>query len=225
MKSNTLRIFTVFIFVSLLIFFMNTSGFAEGKFKVNEGFYLGIAVPNHSIGGDFEGNSFLYSASEIDLIPKVQDGYGWGIILGGRFSKGAIELSYLRSTHDISFDGDIIGEATYHIINIDGKYYFLTDKPIQPFLLGGFCFPWLVAENSSFDGSNWGNTTFKGAIGLNLGGGIAAYLNPKVSVSLGLIYRWVSYSQNEGIDGIAADLEESLDGSGVNYNIALTFGF
>jgi len=122
-----------------------------------------------------------------------------GILVGGRFSKIAFELSYLSSTHDVTFLG-AKGEADYNMVNLGFKYFFSADKRFQPNLLFGLCVPRLVVKDGSSDGTVGGDATFNG-FGLNIGSGIAYYFNPRVSISGGVIYRWISYGSAEGVSG------------------------
>lgn len=225
MRFNLLKIMGIWVVISMSMLGMAfTVSAEEKKYYAKKGFYVGVTVPYNTIGGDFDGETALIAPGEVILVPKVESNYGWGILIGGRGPSSAIELSYLRSTHDVTWLG-AKGEADYNMVNLDFKGFFLADKPTQPYLLLGLCFPWLVVKDASADVyGDVGDATFKG-IGLNLGGGLAYYLHPKVSISGGVIYRWISYGSAEGVSGTDRDMEDRLGGSGLNFNVMTTFTF
>jgi hypothetical protein len=211
-----------------LLLFSNSECFAFNGFYAKQGFYLGVTGNYNTIGGDFDGKTVEGSFNEVVAVPKVDDALGVGIVLGYRAQKGAIELSYVRSQHDTTFLGYPLGDATYNTINVDGKYFFNSDQPLQPFLLLGMCFPWLKVKNSSVSSEDFetlqsGDATFYG-IGLNLGTGIAYYLNPRVAITGGITYRLNAYT---GISGevTSGKLDENLFGGGANINFGITYTF
>lgn len=218
-------------FLSVLLIFMFGVTFrvsAEEKFYAKEGFYMGITLPYNTIGGDFEGNSMLIGPDEIILVPKVEGDFGWGIALGGRGKKWAGELSYLRSTHNVTWLG-AQGEAVYNLVTLDFKRYFLVDKSVQPYiLLGWIPSAWLTVKDGSADVfGRVGDATFIEifSAGLDLGGGLAFYLHPRVAINTGILYRLVYFATAEGVIGEPGDIEDSLNASGLSYNVGLTFTF
>src|SRR3990172_2133588 len=194
---------------------------AEQKYYAKDGFYLGLTVPYNTIDGDFDGKTFEVGEEEINIVPDIESNFGLGITLGGRFGKGAFELSYLRSSHDATWLGANF-DVDYNLVNLDGKYYFLADKPMQPYLLLGLCLPWLVVKDGSanVDG-DVDDATYTG-IGLNVGGGIAYYFHPQVSINAGIVYRWIGYRHLSGVSE-SGSLDETLNGSGLNYIVGMTF--
>lgn len=191
-----------------------------------QGTYVAIFAPYNSIGGDFDGQTVLTAPTEMLLVPEVEDDYGWGISVGGRGRKWAGELSYLRSKHDFTWLG-AKGEAVYNQVSFDFRRYFSVDKQLQPyFLIGWIPYAWLVEKDGSASATEVGDATFiAAATGLNVGGGLAFYLNPKISLHGGIIYRWISFGRAEGVEGVSREIEDSLNGSGVNYEIGITFTF
>ena len=214
-----------FIAVCILFFTFGiaSSVTAQENYYAKDGLYIGFNIPFNNIGGDFNGDTFLTDGFQVILIPEVESSSGLGISVGGRFSELAFELNYLSSTHDATFLG-AKGEADYNMVNLDFKYYYSADKRFQPNLLFGLCVPWLVVKDGSSDGVDVGDATFQG-FGLNIGGGIAYYINPRVSISGGVIYRWISYHSAEGVSGGSQQLDDNLDGSGIDFNVGITYTF
>ncbi len=196
--------------------------FAQELYYAKTGFYVGLSLPYNNISGDFNGDTVLVGPSDIIIVPKIEDDYGFGILLGVTSGQGAGELSYLRTTHDASFLGGK-GEVEYNMVNIDGKYYFLAHARVQPYLLLGLSFPWLIIKDGSASSSAVGDATFTG-IGFNLGTGIAYYLHPRVSINAGINYKPLWYTRAEGVVG-EGKLEDAIDGSGFNFNVGMTYIF
>lgn len=232
MRFTWPKILGIWGLVLILLFGMGSAGMgsavsAEEKYYAKQGTYIGLTLPYNAINGNFDGESFLSRQSEIILVPKVESSFGWGILLGGRRQKWAGELSYLRSTHDVTWLG-AKGEATYNIVSLDFKRYFLVDGPVQPyFLLGWIPYAsFVVKDGSASSSGDVGDATFTALLtGLNLGGGLAFYLHPRVSLNGGIIYRLILFGDAEGVEGVTAPIEDPLSGSGLNLNVGIAFTF
>jgi hypothetical protein len=200
--------------------------FGEELYYAKTGIYMGLSLPYNTIGGDFNGDTALVGSSDIILIPSIDDGYGFGISLGITSGQFAGEISYLRTTHDASFQG-AKGDVEYNMVNLEGKYYFLAHKRTQPYLLWDLSFPWLTIVDGSVtlppSPPSVGDATLTG-IGFNLGTGIAYYLHPRVSINAGINYRLVWYTRAEGVVE-EGKLEDSIDGSGFNFNVGIAYIF
>ena len=110
------RIISVIMISVLMIWGFSTSVFAK------EGFYLGAGVPYNTTGGDFEGNTLLIGPSDIIIQPKIDGGFGFGIMAGYGFNPAwALEFSSLASSHDAEFIG-ASGDVKYSVFNIDLRY-------------------------------------------------------------------------------------------------------
>lgn len=198
------------------------------KYYAKEGAaYIEVIRPFNTIEGDFDGETILVGPDEIILVPKVEENNGgWGVLFGGRLNgeKVAIEFSYLRSNHNISFLG-AKGEANYYLVNVDVKRYFLVNTPMQPYLVIGWIpYGRLKVKDGSSTSTSVGDARFAiNSTGLNFGGGLTFYFNPKVSLSGGVIYRWISYRAVEGVREIERGIKGGLDGSGLNYVAGIAF--
>lgn len=206
---------------------------AEEKHYAQEGHYIGIAIPYNTVGGDFDGETLLtlQDSDTIAVLPKIESNYGYGILLGVREARTALEFSYLWSNHKGTFQG-VESEVEYYLFNIDGKYYFLSDKPIQPYLLGGMTCHRLVVKNgkttcdiSCQTGGNYANDAVWQGVGLNLGSGIAFYLHPRWSLSGGIIYRWIEIGYESDVVASDQHTGKKVDISGLNFIISTAFAF
>jgi len=199
---------------------------AQPKRFAKSGFYLGLARPYNSIAGDFTGKNVLHGGGEVIAIPKMTSSFGYGGLLGYRFGHGALEASYLRSTHGAAFL-DVASRAEYHLVNLDARYYLFAGKPVQPFALIGATLNWLIVKNGSATETEVGNATFAGG-GFNAGTGIALHLTRRLSVSGEAVYRYLGYSGENGVKGVSGEWKEisdGLDGSGLGIIAAMRFTF
>jgi hypothetical protein len=215
----------LFALVIIVVFGVVQFAFAEQLLYAKTGIYVGLSLPYNNIEGDFNGDTALVGASDIILVPSIENGFGFGISLGVTSGQFAGEINYLRTTHDGNFQG-AKGDVEYNLVNLDGKYYFLAHKRVQPYLLMGLSFPWLTIVDGSATLSptpSVGDATLNG-IGLNLGTGIAYYLHPRISINAGIIYRPLLYTRAEGVVG-EGELEDTIDGSGFNFSVGIAYIF
>ena len=189
-----------------------------------QGFYLGFGIPYNTIGGDFDGESAFVGASDIIIVPEIDGAFGFGILVGFGFSpEAALELSYLASSHDAKWMGGS-GDVDYSMLNIDFKFSFNSFKPTQPYLLIGLGFHDVVVVDGSVSVSGQiGDATYTGT-GFNIGGGVDQYVNPNVSIGLGLTYRIVEYDEAEGVVG-KGKLDDSLNGDGFGLVLDAAYHF
>lgn len=189
-----------------------------------QGFYIGYAKTKAGIGGDFDGQSYLTDGTEVIAIPKIKDGSGTVIQIGNRERDIAVELNYVRSTHDVTFAG-APSTADFSMWSIDGKSFFMTDSWIQPYMQLGMI---LTANMRMKDGASDGVITtdanYRGIFGLDYGAGVSIYPIPSVALTAGVVYRYMSFYQVRGAgewkryeDGL------SFNGRQVNFGVAYTF--
>jgi opacity protein-like surface antigen len=190
----------------------------------NEGFYLGLGIPYNTIGGDFDGESVFVGASDLIIVPEIDGALGFGILGGYQANNGlAFELSYLASSHDAKWLG-ASGDVDYSVVNLDFKYNFSTDRPTQPYLLLGLGLHEVVVVDGSVSVSGQiGDATYTGT-GFNIGAGVDQYVNPNVSIGLGLTYRIVEYDEAEGVVG-KGKLDDSLNGDGFGLVLDAAYHF
>ena len=191
------------------------------QYYAKEGFTLAVIFPYHTIGGDFDGESVLYSNQDVFSLPTVTGNYGWGVMAGYRFTKGALELTYLTSTHDVMFL-KANGKAHYNVINFDLKFCFQAEKPIQPYCLAGIGIPWLIVNEGHVTVHPGGTTSnaddamFASAIAFNLGGGLYLHLHPAFSLGAEVSYRVIIFGT---VNGITIGKDVTLMGNGLALSV------
>ncbi len=196
-----------------------------------EGPYIVGYVGYQNFGGDFNGDVILTgvdpSYPDLILVPEVDDGIGFGAGLGYRFGEFALEFNYMRTTHDADFPGSTIGDATLNLVNIDVKYFFMTDSPLQPMILVGLAIPWLDVGDGSIviaTGES-GDSNFTG-VGLNLGGGVNYFLTPQVALTAQAGYRFLWFMDVKGASNDRANIRgDYLEGFGFFLMAGVSYTF
>lgn len=198
---------------------------AENNDDALNGTYIGLTFLYNSIGGHFNGEDYFDSGQELLFIPKVKSNYGFGVSVGKRvpFNKNlgmVSELGYYRSTHDYTLLEVEGGEAIFNMLTLKPRLYFSANKAIQPFINGELAWAWLIAKDCSIttiEPIRTGNASFSGLV-LGVGGGIAYYIHPKVSIDAGIIFRFFMCANAKGVLRETHDIETLL---GISPNIIL----
>ena len=198
MRFNKQKIFGLYILIIVFTFFTRSPKIsAEDSFFPKKGFYIGLNLPYNSIEGDFDGDGdVLVGLGEAIFIPDIESNWGSGVLMGIKFNQTALEVSYLKSTHDASFL-DVKTRAVYQMVNIDYKI-FSTGKRWQPYFLVGFCIPWLKVKDfryTPYGESEITDAGFSDGFGFNIGLGHACYFTPRVSLNTETVYRMIKYGK------------------------------
>ncbi len=234
--------------------FFGTSADIDNNNDFNGGWVFTTA-PVPLTGGGF-------TNEEMDFVPAINRNFGFGGMVGHREGPWAMELSYWYSDHTASintFDAlgnltTVTASAVYTTINFDLKRYFLTNLPIQPFIDLGMNFAYLSSHNTSelfaydaadglFDEFNGSDDQTDTGYGLNLGIGAELYLGDGLSLVGGVIQRFTTFQQINGVTKAnltpdQGDLPEpvsgatatsgtnqgSLEGNGLNFYLGMTVG-
>lgn len=168
--------------------------------SAKEGFYIGGEYIFNIIGGDVDG---------------VDNGIGPGLILGYAFTPAfAFQLNFNATGHEA--DGDDAGLGAF-ILGL--KYNFLSDQEFQPFIRAGYGGYALIIETTG------GDTEFTGN-GFDVGVGADYYVNPNLSIGLGVTRRLIRFkevdSPNPLLDG---DLDPELKGDTTSINLNFAWHF
>ena len=110
-------------------------------------------VPSFTFDGEtFDGESAYQriDGEELVFLPKLDKQPMIRGILGYRARQASLELSYERTQHDGTFAGEVPMDATFQAFNVDGRYFFLPTRRVQPHVLFGGSLPFLDIENGSF---------------------------------------------------------------------------
>jgi opacity protein-like surface antigen len=210
----------IFFLIALVTMLVAVSD-AEAK----KGFFLGLGTAYNTIQGDFNGSKGLSNGSDVIIVPDIDNAFGFDIQFGYGFTDAwAIELNLMGSTHS-GTSGGFSGDVDYFSFSINGKYSFATSTSTQPYLLFGISGNSLVIEKGA-------RNTFTGQVddatlsgpGFNAGVGVDQYLSPNVSLNMGLLYRYVDYTDAEGVDN-SGDIDDGLDGSGFSFLLTAVYHF
>ncbi len=212
----------------MIISAASTASALQRRTRISDrGFYLAFYVPFNSVNGDFKDETYLqYSLLQRRIyIPDIDAGAGFGFGGGIKFSQAALEVNYLRTTHDATVN-DVPRDAVLNMANIDLKYHFVPRSTTQPYLMIGLCIPWLEVDDAatSATGDIVSNAKYRG-YGLNVGGGATMHLNDKLAITGGATYRWIGYNHFTGIYGDKVNWDSSFDGSGFSFQLGIVFKF
>ncbi len=209
-----------FLLIAVVMMFLATSQ-AEAK----SGFYMGLGAAYNTIGGDFDGASVLRGVTEEIILPDSNNAVGIDVLAGFGMDYGwAIELNFMSSGHDGTWAGRT-GDVSYNSFSVNGKYSFLSEGSVQPYLLFGLSYNVLLIKNGAID-TFFGqvtDATLSGS-GLNAGVGVDNYLSPNVSLTLGLMYRYVDYTEAEGVHQ-SGTIEDGINGSGLSFLLTTAYHF
>jgi hypothetical protein len=202
----------------------------QGFAKVG-GYVGGTFVPQFTLDGEtFDGLTYYQQVGgdEIAILPKLDKQRMFRGVLGYRGEKAAIEFSYERTNHNGAFGEGGTGKATFQQVNVDSRFFFLTDARIQPYVLVGGGFPWLTIRDGSFlenqPEAGLGDGTFRG-FALNTEVGVTVYPHPQVGIVLGYGYRPIWFYRATGITDTHYDLRPRFQESskGIVFTTLFTF--
>jgi hypothetical protein len=210
-------------FLMLITIFMVC--FITSEAEAKKGFYVGAGAVYNTIQGDFDGTSGLSGGTEVLILPKIDNAFGFNILAGYGITDGwAVELNFMEVEHNGTWQG-LSGNVDYISFSISGKYNFLNDKSTQPYLLFGISNNRLVIKNGATDtlAGLVGDATLTGP-GVQAGGGVDQYLGQHVSVTVGALYRYVDYTAAKGIQN-SGSIDNSLNGSGFSLLFGVAYHF
>jgi opacity protein-like surface antigen len=199
-------------FALLIICIVPAAAWSQDMGPAKVGGYAGGSfVPKFTLDGEsFDGFTYYQEigGDEVAILPKLDRQNMLRGILGYRYERAAIELSYERTSHNGAF-GDGTGKATFQQVNVDARYFFMTRSRVQPYVLVGGGIPWLTIKDGSFledepDGGV-GDGTFNG-FALNTELGVTVYPHPKVGIVLGYGYRPIWFHRVTGLTDTRYDL-------------------
>ncbi len=210
---------SLFSLIAAVITFLGTSH-AEAS-----GLYLGLGAAYNTIGGDLDGAHFLVGGTEEIILPDMNSALGIDLLLGKAVNDAwAIELHFMRSGHRGTWLG-LSGDVTYTSFSFNGKYCFLPERRVRPYLLFGFGYNMLLIKQGAADvfTGEVSDATLAGT-GLNLGAGIDFYLRPKVSLTLGTLYRYLDFTDAKGVHQ-SARIDDGVNGSGFSFLLTTAYHF
>jgi len=210
----------VFLALAAVVLFTATPD-AEAK----KGFYLGLGAVYNTIEGDFSGSAGLEGGTEVIILPALDEAFGFDIRTGyGITDQWAVELNLMSSGHDGTWQG-LTGKASYTSFSINCKYSLPGSDRVKPYLQFGISGNTLIIKKgaSVISTGETADATLSGP-GVNLGGGFDVYLNPRVSLNPGIMYRYVDYTDASGVHR-SGTINERIDGSGISLVLTTAYHF
>lgn len=213
--------------VSLVVTASSVDAAEQEESYVKEGPYVGLSLVQNFMSGDFDDTGFFFIRGSngdpntvIDM-PRVDDGMGFGVVVGWRLPTRSVELGYQRTMHDTSSAFVEFGEndAALNVVDLNVKFDVFAHKKFRPYVLLGAGIPWLTIEDSQVEGTTYHDATYAGVC-LNGGVGVAYYIKPQWAVTGGLLYRhnWFTSVEEMGLPGNL--IEHTI---GVTLGVAYTF--
>ena len=191
----------------LVATFLAVPGSAAAQFSsgkpgfAKEGGYAGMSVlPNFTfdrVTFDGEGIYREIGGDEITILPRLSTQTMLRFILGYRAKKAGLEISYDFTNHNGTFQ-EGSGKATFRSLNIDGRYFFLPDQRVQPYMQIGGSMPTFTVKEGSFLHEAVADAKFSG-YGVNAEGGVVVYPHRQLGISLGYSHRVLSFDKVTGV--------------------------
>lgn len=174
--------------------------FPKGYAK--EGGYVGFSgLPNFTFDGNTFDGETLYKevdGEELAILPRLNKRNMFRGALGYRGRQAAFEVSYERTHHNGTFADEIPVDTTFQAVNVDGRFFFLSEKRVQPHVMVGASIPWLMIKDGSYLEPNLGDARWRG-YGLNTEGGVTVFPHPRLGVSVGYAYRIMWFDRMTGV--------------------------
>jgi hypothetical protein len=199
---------------------------AQESEDVKNGFYLGAMFVHNSMSGDFDETSLMTEEGDEELdndivfVPELDDGTGFGLVLGRRYGKFSMEVGYQRTAHDTSFGPGDEDDAAYNVIDLNVKIDVFAQNKLRPYVLLGGGFPWLTVEDGTLDNSGSLDDSKYYGFCLNAGVGVAYYFDPQWAITGGLIHRWNWFTH---VDNFRIDDDITERALGLMLGVAYTF--
>ena len=166
-----------------------------------EGGYAGMSIlPKFTFDQvTFDGEGFYreIGGDEVTILPRLSTQTMVRVILGYRAKKAGLEISYDFTNHDGTYLGGS-GKATFRSINLDGRYFFLTNQRVQPYMQVGGSMPSFTVKEGSFLHEDVADAKFSG-YGVNAEGGVVVYPHRQLGISAGYSYRVLSFDKVTGV--------------------------
>jgi hypothetical protein len=232
-RDTLLRWFGTGILALLIVCLFPIAAWSQDEqgFAKLGGYAGGSFLPTFTLdGATFNGFTYYreVDGDEIALLPKLDTQKMFRGILGYRYDRAALELSYERTSHNGSFGEIGTGKAMFQQVNVDVRVFFLTRARVQPYVLLGGGFPRLTIKDGSFladqPDAGVGDGRFRG-YALNSEVGVTVYPHPQVGIVLGYDYRPIWFDRETGISGKGYELRPRFRESsrGVVFTTLVTF--
>ncbi|HEX6885980.1 MAG TPA: hypothetical protein VF530_21580 [Planctomycetota bacterium] len=193
----------------------------RSAFYGKNGIALGVRGLGTRMGGDFDGDTTLVGPDTI-FLSDVDDALGYELALGYRNEGTGWELAYARTYHEGDFAG-FPGDVDYRAFTFRGLHYWRANSEWQPFGLVGFVLPLADIEDGSSLGPETGTAQLRGGFGLELGGGLACWLTPRLVLDLRTTFVYQEFSRAEGVADDEDEIDDGVSAPSLGLGLGLTW--
>ena len=176
------------------------SPFPKGYAK--QGGYVGLSgFPSFTFDGETFDGETLYKevdGDEMAILPRLDSQGMFRGVLGYRGRQAAFEVSYERTHHNGTFAAEVPVDTTFQAVNFDGRFFFLSERRVQPHVVVGASVPWLLIKDGSYLEPDLGDAKWRG-FGVNTEAGVTVFPTPRVGVSIGYSYRIMWFDRMTGV--------------------------
>jgi opacity protein-like surface antigen len=203
---------------------------ADDVFRPETGPFVGLSAVYASLGGDFDGHSTFTASNgnEVDVVPKISDGFGGRIAGGYRFTHFAVEAAFQITGHDAEWNGRS-NDVTCYSMELAGRWFTPTfwDR-LRPSVMAGLVIPWLDVKNGSTGPNGSGGTstdtaTYSG-YGANVGIGLDYLVTRHLSIDLLATWRWLEFTDLNGVNN-SGSLDKNLRSNGFVFGVGSSWTF
>lgn len=193
----------------------------RSEFFARKGVSLGVRGTGSHLGGDFDGDTTLDGPDTI-FLSDTEDALGYELVLGFVGAGSAVELSYARTEYEGEFAG-FPGDVEYKAFTVRGVNYWRANSAVQPLAFVGFLLPLADIEDGSSDGVDTGNGKLRSGFGLELGGGLAWRLTPRLALDLRASTVYQEFERAEGVADDAEDIDDGVSAPSFSLSIGLAW--
>jgi opacity protein-like surface antigen len=171
--------------------------------------------------------STVNSVTDESLDADIGTGYSTGLAIGLREKNHSIEAEVSYQENDFKDIGTGDGNLSQTSIMLNGRYFYVNDTPISPYVLGGAGVSVVnvrindvnitqpLINDYKFDKSDT-------VLAIKLGVGTEIEITENVGVDLNIVYRATTNYEMASDDGYVVVESEN---DGINYNIGINYKF
>jgi hypothetical protein len=197
-----------------------------------EGYFLGIGLPQVSVEGDFDGESFYLNNQSLEFVPRWDDSTGYRLTGGYRDDR----FYYLASYTRVDLDGSGVGltpdivpilrdySGEYEALFVEVSYLFLP-RDLHPYVGGGLGISNVKVAGASTDlAGTFGQSSYRGELKYQAGFGLLYDIGRSLSIDLRYSQFFGSYSELTGLSK-GDEVDFDMDGSEISLTFQYYFGF
>ena len=163
--------------------------FSQNCLYTPDRYFIRLSTQGASFRGDLDGRLVIGNDTKVFFVPKLSPRYGLGVSFGGMRKSGVWSISFARSVHGTTFQGQR-SESSYNSIDVSGLAYLLQGRLVKPYFLLGFNLPWVSVRDGAEKDGVPSNATYLGA-GVHTGGGLLVHVSPRVFISGGVMSKFI----------------------------------